>query len=271
MNADRGAPSRRTTVTDEAGCAKGVCTGTSPTSAPSSPTSCWTGPRSSRRRRVHCASPPHRPGGRQPHQSADHFGIAILAHATTAISACLADERELGRIAADADIDSLTLPLVGAGISSSPPPPGGLNLDSRHQARARSPMCGDARVAAPPADRPHRSGRKRKPHRHRSGRSRTLRTPGLLRAAHVPPLTPARHQHCRAPAGSGHVSAPVRVDQSSHLHARQPGQVPVRRRTVVVPARSTAALTPAKSAPWSDSPPERASHTSSARGCTAVR
>lgn len=46
-----------------------------------------------------------RPGG----------GIAILAQATTAISAYLADERERGRIAADADIDSLTLSLVGGG------------------------------------------------------------------------------------------------------------------------------------------------------------
>ncbi|MFF1360358.1 TetR/AcrR family transcriptional regulator [Streptomyces sp. NPDC058297] len=46
-----------------------------------------------------------RPGG----------GIAILGQATTAISAYLADERELGRIAADADIDSLTLSLVGGG------------------------------------------------------------------------------------------------------------------------------------------------------------
>ena len=46
-----------------------------------------------------------RPGG----------GIAILAQATTAISGYLADERELGRIAADADIDSLTLSLVGGG------------------------------------------------------------------------------------------------------------------------------------------------------------
>ena len=46
-----------------------------------------------------------RPGG----------GIAILAQATTAISAYLSDERELGRIAADADIDSLTLSLVGGG------------------------------------------------------------------------------------------------------------------------------------------------------------
>ncbi|NSC25555.1 TetR/AcrR family transcriptional regulator [Streptomyces albus subsp. chlorinus] len=46
-----------------------------------------------------------RPGG----------GIAILAEAATAISAYLADERERGRIAADADIDSLTLSLVGGG------------------------------------------------------------------------------------------------------------------------------------------------------------
>ncbi|WP_327179439.1 TetR/AcrR family transcriptional regulator [Streptomyces sp. NBC_01335] len=46
-----------------------------------------------------------RPGG----------GIAILAEATTAISGYLADERERGRIAADADIDSLTLSLVGGG------------------------------------------------------------------------------------------------------------------------------------------------------------
>ncbi|GAA1403784.1 TetR/AcrR family transcriptional regulator [Kitasatospora putterlickiae] len=42
-------------------------------------------------------------------------GIAILAQAATAISAYLSDERELGRIAADADIDSLTLSLVGGG------------------------------------------------------------------------------------------------------------------------------------------------------------
>ncbi|MBK3562359.1 TetR/AcrR family transcriptional regulator [Streptomyces sp. MBT62] len=46
-----------------------------------------------------------RPGG----------GIAILAQVTTAVSAYLADERERGRIAADADIDSLTLSLVGGG------------------------------------------------------------------------------------------------------------------------------------------------------------
>ncbi|MGW2836437.1 TetR/AcrR family transcriptional regulator [Streptomyces sp. NPDC001493] len=46
-----------------------------------------------------------RPGG----------GIAILAEATAAISGYLAAERERGRIAADADIDALTLSLVGGG------------------------------------------------------------------------------------------------------------------------------------------------------------
>ncbi|NQE66500.1 hypothetical protein NG2371_00948 [Nocardia gamkensis] len=44
-----------------------------------------------------------RPGG----------GMAILAEATTAISTYLTDEHDRGRIAADADIDSLTLSLVG--------------------------------------------------------------------------------------------------------------------------------------------------------------
>jgi AcrR family transcriptional regulator len=42
-------------------------------------------------------------------------GIAILAQATTAVSAYLTDERDQGRIAGDADIDSLTLSLVGGG------------------------------------------------------------------------------------------------------------------------------------------------------------
>jgi AcrR family transcriptional regulator len=42
-------------------------------------------------------------------------GIAILGQATAAISAYLVEERELGGIAADADIDSLTLSLVGGG------------------------------------------------------------------------------------------------------------------------------------------------------------
>lgn len=46
-----------------------------------------------------------RPGG----------GMAILAEATTAVTAYLDAERELGRIAADADIGSLTLSLVGGG------------------------------------------------------------------------------------------------------------------------------------------------------------
>jgi hypothetical protein len=46
-----------------------------------------------------------RPGG----------GTAILAQVTAAVSAYLADERDRGRIAADADIDSVTLSLVGGG------------------------------------------------------------------------------------------------------------------------------------------------------------
>jgi AcrR family transcriptional regulator len=55
-------------------------------------------------------------------------GIAILAQVTTAVSAYLADERDAGRIAADADIDSLTLSLVGGGhllfSDREPGPPG---------------------------------------------------------------------------------------------------------------------------------------------------
>ncbi|MGH3587912.1 MAG: TetR/AcrR family transcriptional regulator [Pseudonocardia sp.] len=42
-------------------------------------------------------------------------GIAILAQATEAVAAYLTEERARGRIAADADIDSLTLSLVGGG------------------------------------------------------------------------------------------------------------------------------------------------------------
>jgi AcrR family transcriptional regulator len=42
-------------------------------------------------------------------------GIAILAQASSAIAAYLAAERDLGRIADDADIDSVTLSLVGGG------------------------------------------------------------------------------------------------------------------------------------------------------------
>ena len=59
-----------------------------------------------------------RPGG----------GIAILAQVTTAVSGYLTDERDRGRIAADADIDSLTLSLVGGGhllfSDREPGPPG---------------------------------------------------------------------------------------------------------------------------------------------------
>ncbi|WP_329141557.1 TetR/AcrR family transcriptional regulator [Streptomyces sp. NBC_00670] len=42
-------------------------------------------------------------------------GLAILAQITSAVAAYLTDERAAGRIAADADIDSLTLSLVGGG------------------------------------------------------------------------------------------------------------------------------------------------------------
>ncbi len=58
-----------------------------------------------------------RPGG----------GMAVLAEATTAISAYLAEERALGRIADRADLDSLTLSLVGGGhllfMDRDPGPP----------------------------------------------------------------------------------------------------------------------------------------------------
>lgn len=42
-------------------------------------------------------------------------GIAILAQVMTAVAAYLTDERDMGRIAADADLDSLALSLVGGG------------------------------------------------------------------------------------------------------------------------------------------------------------
>ncbi|MQY10959.1 hypothetical protein SRB5_10730 [Streptomyces sp. RB5] len=48
-------------------------------------------------------------------QAAPGGGIAILAQATAAVSAYLTDERDLGRLAPDTDIDSLTLSLVGGG------------------------------------------------------------------------------------------------------------------------------------------------------------
>jgi AcrR family transcriptional regulator len=64
-----------------------------------------------------------RPGG----------GIAILAQATSAVSAYLADERELGRIAVDADIDSLAFSLVGGGhllfADRDPGPPATTTVD----------------------------------------------------------------------------------------------------------------------------------------------
>ncbi|WP_285564515.1 TetR/AcrR family transcriptional regulator [Streptomyces sp. NBC_01463] len=64
-----------------------------------------------------------RPGG----------GIAILAEVTTAVSDYLADERDRGRIAADADIGSLTLSLVGGGhllfADRDPGPPDAAAVD----------------------------------------------------------------------------------------------------------------------------------------------
>lgn len=46
---------------------------------------------------------------------ADKLSEPVLDQATAAICAYLADERELGRIAADADINSLALSPVGGG------------------------------------------------------------------------------------------------------------------------------------------------------------
>jgi AcrR family transcriptional regulator len=42
-------------------------------------------------------------------------GIPVLAEATTMIASYLNDECEMGRIAADADVDALALSLIGAG------------------------------------------------------------------------------------------------------------------------------------------------------------
>ena len=79
-----------------------------------------------------------RPGG----------GMAILAQATAAVSAYLADERDLGRIAADADIDSLTLSLVGGGhllfADRERGPLGGLD-------REPGPLGGPDREPGPPS------------------------------------------------------------------------------------------------------------------------
>lgn len=57
-------------------------------------------------------------------------GIPVLTEAAALIAAYLTDECEMGRIAADADVDSLALSLVGAGHllfagrDGSPPEPG---------------------------------------------------------------------------------------------------------------------------------------------------
>ena len=42
-------------------------------------------------------------------------GVPVLAEATAMIASYLTEERELGRIAADADVDTLALTLIGAG------------------------------------------------------------------------------------------------------------------------------------------------------------
>ncbi|MFI0420702.1 TetR/AcrR family transcriptional regulator [Spongiactinospora sp. 9N601] len=42
-------------------------------------------------------------------------GVPVLAEATAMLAAYLAEERAMGRIAADADVDSLALSLIGAG------------------------------------------------------------------------------------------------------------------------------------------------------------
>ncbi|MEO3799517.1 TetR/AcrR family transcriptional regulator [Nonomuraea sp. B1E8] len=57
-------------------------------------------------------------------------GIPLLAEATTMIASYLAEEREMGRIAADADVDTLALALIGsahllyAGQEGAPPEAG---------------------------------------------------------------------------------------------------------------------------------------------------
>jgi AcrR family transcriptional regulator len=48
-------------------------------------------------------------------QSRPAGGVPVLSEASTMIASYLADECELGRIAADADVDSLALALIGAG------------------------------------------------------------------------------------------------------------------------------------------------------------
>jgi AcrR family transcriptional regulator len=60
-------------------------------------------------------------------------GIPVLAEATTMIASYLNDECEMGRIAADADVDALALSLIGAGHllfagrEGIPPEPGAVD------------------------------------------------------------------------------------------------------------------------------------------------
>ncbi|GAB3958442.1 TetR family transcriptional regulator [Actinoallomurus acanthiterrae] len=61
-------------------------------------------------------------------------GVPILAEASAMIASYLAEECELGRIAADADVDSLALSLIGAGHmlfagrKGTPPDPGTVDV-----------------------------------------------------------------------------------------------------------------------------------------------
>ncbi|WP_214404862.1 TetR/AcrR family transcriptional regulator [Pseudonocardia lacus] len=61
-------------------------------------------------------------------------GVPILTEATAAVAGYLGDEREMGRIAADADVDALALALVGgvhllhAGRRPTPPSAGAVDL-----------------------------------------------------------------------------------------------------------------------------------------------
>lgn len=61
-------------------------------------------------------------------------GVPLLSQAGTAVAEYLADERALGRIAADADVDSLALSLIGAahllyaGERPARPDPGAVDL-----------------------------------------------------------------------------------------------------------------------------------------------
>jgi AcrR family transcriptional regulator len=61
-------------------------------------------------------------------------GVPVLAEAGAALAGYLTEERALGRIAADADVDSLALSLIGAthllyaGRRPTPPDPGAVDL-----------------------------------------------------------------------------------------------------------------------------------------------